>query len=108
MGNNTEHSMGTSIIACKFEGGVVLGADSRTSTGVYIANRVSSKIDHVCEKVFCCRSGSAADTQAVSDIVKNAIDQHTVTTGEAVQVPVVANIFKELCYRNKNMLSAGI
>lgn len=27
---------GTTIIAVTFEGGVVLGADSRTSTGVYL------------------------------------------------------------------------
>ena len=37
-------SMGTSIIAVTFKGGVILGADSRTSTGSYIANRVADKV----------------------------------------------------------------
>ena len=37
-------SMGTSIIAVTFNGGVILGADSRTSTGSYIANRVADKV----------------------------------------------------------------
>jgi hypothetical protein len=32
-----EHSMGTSIMAVAFDGGVVMGADSRTSTGSYVA-----------------------------------------------------------------------
>merc|ERR1711934_1041138 len=45
-------------------GGVVMGADSRTSTGSYVANRVSDKITPVCNNVAVCRSGSAADTQA--------------------------------------------
>lgn len=50
--------------------GVILGADSRTTTGSYIANRVSDKITPISDKVYCCRSGSAADTQAISDIVR--------------------------------------
>merc|ERR1711865_974153 len=68
-----EHSMGTTIMAVKYDGdggGVVMGADSRTSTGSYVANRVSDKITPVCGNVAVCRSGSAADTQALTDYVK--------------------------------------
>ena len=50
-------------------------ADSRTSTGAYIANRVSDKITAVESHIFVCRSGSAADTQAVSDYVTYFLDQ---------------------------------
>jgi 20S proteasome subunit beta 1 len=50
-------------MAVAFDGGVVLGADSRTSTGAYVANRVSDKITAVHDRVYVCRSGSAADTQ---------------------------------------------
>lgn len=58
-----EHMMGTTIMAVKYDGGVVLGADSRTSTGTYVANRVSDKLTKLHDKIYCCRSGSAADTQ---------------------------------------------
>ncbi|EDN09175.1 proteasome component PRE3 precursor [Histoplasma mississippiense (nom. inval.)] len=51
------------------EDGVILGADSRTTTGAYIANRVTDKLTQVHDTIWCCRSGSAADTQAVADIV---------------------------------------
>lgn len=37
-------SIQTTIMAASFDGGVVLGADSRTSTGSYVANRVTDKI----------------------------------------------------------------
>lgn len=37
-------SMGTSIMAVTYNGGVILGADSRTSTGTYIANRTADKV----------------------------------------------------------------
>lgn len=35
----------------------------------YIANRVTDKLTKITDKIYCCRSGSAADTQAVADIV---------------------------------------
>ncbi len=68
-------------MAVTFDGGVVMGADSRTSTGSYVANRVADKIvplykDHI----WCCRSGSAADTQAVADMVSYYMDSHRLVT----------------------------
>lgn len=53
-------------MAVAFNGGVVIGADSRTTTGSYIANRVTDKLTYLHERVYCCRSGSAADTQVRS------------------------------------------
>jgi hypothetical protein len=58
---------GTTIVACAFDGGVVLGADGRVSTGNYISNRASNKIMPLTEHCYLLRSGSAADTQAVGD-----------------------------------------
>ena len=63
---------GTTIVACAYDGGVVLGADSRVSTGTYISNRASDKITPLCDSVYLLRSGSAADTQAVSDYGERA------------------------------------
>ena len=58
---------GTTIVAVSFDGGVVLGADSRVSTGNYISNRASDKITCLADNVYMLRSGSAADTQAIAD-----------------------------------------
>lgn len=33
------------------------------------ANRVTDKLTYVHDRIYCCRSGSAADTQAVADYV---------------------------------------
>jgi 20S proteasome subunit beta 1 len=73
---NRPVSLGTSIMAVEYDGGVVLGADSRTTTGSYIANRVTDKITPVHDRIYCCRSGSAADTQAISDYVKFYLEMH--------------------------------
>ena len=58
---------GTTIVAVSYAGGVVIGADSRVSTGTYVSNRASDKITALCDNVYLLRSGSAADTQAVAD-----------------------------------------
>lgn len=76
--------------------------------GVYISNRVSDKITGVDERIFVCRSGSAADTQAVSDYVTHYLNQHRMQYGQPPKVESAANVFNQLCYQNKNMLTAGI
>merc|ERR1719152_71741 len=100
--------LGTSIMAVAYDGGVVIGADSRVSTGVYISNRASDKVTAVDDRIYVCRSGSAADTQAVSDYVTYFLDSHKMEYGKAPKVETAANLFRELCYNNKNMLMAGI
>ena len=70
-------------MAVQFDGGVILGADSRTTTGSYIANRVTDKLTPLFENpqgggaIYCCRSGSAADTQALADIVRYYMNYFT-------------------------------
>jgi len=103
-----EHMMGTSIIAVEYEGGVVIGADSRTSTGSYIANRVSDKLTKLCDYVYCCRSGSAADTQAVADIVSTYLSMHAIELDDQPLVETAANLARTLCYDNKDRLMAGL
>lgn len=98
----------TTIMAMTYDGGVVMGADSRTSTGSYVANRVSDKLTAVHERIYCCRSGSAADTQAVSDVVRYYLDVHAMEIGHAPLVKTAAALFQELCYNNKERLQASI
>jgi 20S proteasome subunit beta 1 len=76
--------------------------------GVYVSNRVSDKITGVDERIYVCRSGSAADTQAVSDYVTHYLNQHRMQYGQPPKVESAANIFNQLCYHNKNALTAGI
>lgn len=52
----------TTLIAARFEGGVVIGADSRTSQGSFVANRLTDKIAPVSQGIFLARSGSSAGT----------------------------------------------
>ncbi|VVC32648.1 Proteasome, subunit alpha/beta,Peptidase T1A, proteasome beta-subunit,Proteasome B-type [Cinara cedri] len=103
-----EVSTGTTIIAASYDGGVVIGADSRTTTGAYIANRVTDKLTKVCDNIYCCRSGSAADTQAITDIVAYYMDLTSIQMGEPPLVKAAASVFRNLIYENRHQLTAGV
>ncbi|SJM81995.1 probable Proteasome subunit beta type-1 [Zygosaccharomyces bailii] len=94
-------------MAVTFKDGVILGADSRTTMGSYVANRVTDKLTRVHDKIWCCRSGSAADTQAVADIVQYYLEMYSSQYGEP-STRTAASIFQQLCYENKDNLTAGI
>jgi len=105
---NAEVSTGTTIMACVFAGGVVVGADSRVSTGTYVSNRASDKITPLADNVFLCRSGSAADTQLVSDYVRYFAQQHSMELEGEISVKTVANLTKSINYNNKHLSAAMI
>lgn len=99
---------GTTIMAVEYDGGVVMGADTRTSTGDYVANRASRKISKVHDKIFVCRCGSAADTQALTGFVINYLNQHATELGQQPTVQTAANLFRLIAYNNKDNLLAGL
>ena len=38
---------------------------------------MTDKLTYVHDRIYCCRSGSAADTQAIADVVHMALQQVT-------------------------------
>jgi 20S proteasome subunit beta 1 len=77
-----EIDMGTTLVALKYKHGVVVGADTQTSSSTYVSNRFAHKLDSLwldpvnddtttttpqqrppISSCVICRSGSAADTQ---------------------------------------------
>lgn len=86
----------------------MLGADSRTSTGSYVANRVTDKLTPLSEKIYVCRSGSAADTQNMSRYIQWFLEQHSMELGEDPDVHTAARLAQQMSYQNKNALQAGL
>ena len=66
-----EKSLGTTIVALIYQGGVMLAADGRTSSGQYVANRVADKIWPLTSNIFALKCGSAADTQFLLQTTKS-------------------------------------
>lgn len=95
-------------MAVEFDGGVIIGADSRTSTGSYVANRVTDKLTRITDKIYCCRSGSAADTQAIADIVSYSTYFYENQNNRDAHVSEVAAEFRKFCYNYRDSIVAGI
>lgn len=47
------------------QGGVVLGADTRSTAGTRVADKNCEKIHCIAPNIFCCGAGTAADTKNV-------------------------------------------
>jgi hypothetical protein len=77
-------------------------------SGSYVANRVSDKLTPLHERIYCCRSGSAADTQALADYARRALSDFSLVKSGLPSVSSAAHIFRKMCYDNKDRLSAGI
>jgi 20S proteasome subunit beta 1 len=75
---------------------------------VFVADRAADKIDYVYDKIFCLRSGSAADTQTLSHYVRYYMNMHSIEIGKAPRVKTAANLFKNFIYEYKDRLSASI
>ncbi|KAH8248869.1 hypothetical protein KR032_003928, partial [Drosophila birchii] len=103
-------STGTTIMAVEYDGGVVIGADSRTSAAGSVINRIADKLTRLTENIYCCRSGAATDTQTIADFVRNNLKYYgcTGSTGKPVKVLKAAYEFRNCCYSNRLTMLAGI
>uniref|UniRef100_A0A3Q4I9S9 Proteasome 20S subunit beta 9a n=1 Tax=Neolamprologus brichardi TaxID=32507 RepID=A0A3Q4I9S9_NEOBR len=103
-----EVKTGTTIIAIEYDGGVVLGSDSRVSAGDSVVNRVMNKLSPLHDKIYCALSGSAADAQTIAEIVNYQLDVHSIEIGEDPQVRSAATLVKNISYKYKEELSAHL
>lgn len=101
-------STGTTIIAAECDGGVVLGADSRGSAGRYVIDRVADKLTRLTDKIYCCRSGSAADTEAIADHVSCLLKHREFSIRKPTEVHRAACEVRNYCYKNRQHMIAGI
>merc|ERR1711976_1047275 len=104
----TELSTGTTLVAMEYKDGVILAADSRTSTGTFVAVRVTDKLTPVTSHTMVCRSGSAADTQAMTDAVKDQLEWYEIEFGNPPPVHTAAHLFKNIGYEYRDQFTAGL
>ncbi|CAL8299756.1 unnamed protein product [Lota lota] len=101
-------STGTTIMAVTFDGGVIIGSDSRASMGgEFVSSKTINKLVQVHERIFCCMAGSLADAQAVLKTAKFHLNLHSVQMEGPPRVIAAASLLKKLCYQTKDELQAG-
>ncbi|XP_011800237.1 PREDICTED: proteasome subunit beta type-9 [Colobus angolensis palliatus] len=99
---------GTTIMAVEFDGGVVVGSDSRVSAGEAVVNRVFDKLSPLHQRIYCALSGSAADAQAVADMAAYQLELHGIELEEPPLVLAAANVVRNITYKYREDLSAHL
>jgi len=125
--------MGTTILAVRYNGGVVVGADTRTSVSGYVSNRYAAKLTFVLDRSIdrfavpfkksagmafrddddddfstcvICRSGSAADTQHLASVVRTDLVSRQLMYRVRGTVTNVAALLRNILINND--LSASL
>jgi len=64
---------GTTIVGVVCKDAVVLGADTRATTGPIVADKNCEKIHYMAPNMYCCGAGTAADTEAVTQLISSKL-----------------------------------
>lgn len=108
-------SMGTTLIGIRYTGGIIMASDTWTTRGTFVADRGALKINEISPSVHdfgsikVMRCGNAAHSQMIARIVRNYLTMHAMElpSGAKLNFETVLNLFKTICYNNKNNLNAS-
>ncbi|KAI6700771.1 hypothetical protein NL676_015095 [Syzygium grande] len=85
---------GTTIVGIIFQDGVILGAGTRATEGPIVCDKNCEKIHYMAPKIYCCGAGTAADTEAVTDMVGSQLQLHCYHTSRESRVVTALNLLK--------------
>ncbi|NP_001149857.1 Proteasome subunit beta type-7-A [Zea mays] len=99
---------GTTIVGLVFQDGVVLGADTRATEGPIVADKNCEKIHFMAPNIYCCGAGTAADTEAVTDMVSSQLQLHRYATGRESRVVTALTLLKSHLFKYQGHVSAAL
>ena len=98
----------TSLSFFTTQDGVVLGADTRSTSGSTVADKNCEKIHFIAPNVYCCGAGTAADTENSTGMVSSALALHRFATGRASRVATALQMLKSHLFRHQGHISAAL
>ncbi|CAI9785124.1 unnamed protein product [Fraxinus pennsylvanica] len=99
---------GTTIVGLIFKDGVILGADTRATAGPIVADKNCEKIHYMAPNIYCCGAGTAADTEAVTDMVSSQLKLHRYHTGRESKVVTALSLLKSHLFSYQGHVSAAL
>jgi len=99
---------GTTITGVCFDGGVVLGADTRSTNGETVADKNCEKIHYIAPNVYCCGAGTAADTEAVTGMIASALEHHRLATKRKSRVVTALTMLKTHLFKYQGHVGAAL
>lgn len=99
---------GTTIVGLVYPDGVILGADTRATEGPIVADKNCEKIHFMAPNIYCCGAGTAADTEAVTDMVSSHLKLHRYHTGRESRVVTALTLLKSHLFNYQGHVSAAL
>merc|ERR1719238_2550607 len=99
---------GTTIVGVVYDGGVVLGADTRATEGDTVADKNCDKIHYIADNIWCCGAGTSADTEATTALISSQLELHRMATGKALRVVTACTMLKRMLFRYQGNVSAAL
>jgi 20S proteasome subunit beta 2 len=99
---------GTTIAGIKFKDGVVLGADTRATSGEVVVEKNCEKIHYIAPNIYCCGAGTAADTQFVNLFMSSNLELQRLNSGRQTRVSSYVTSTSQLLYRYDGHLGAHL
>lgn len=99
---------GTTIAGVIYKGGVVLGADTRATSGSIVCDKNCEKIHHISKLIWCCGAGTSADTENTTNLISSQLELLRLTTGEEPRVVTAMTRLKQYLFKYQGHVSAAL
>ncbi|XP_042897876.1 proteasome subunit beta type-7 [Parasteatoda tepidariorum] len=99
---------GTTIVGMVFKDGVILGADTRATSGSIVADKNCEKIHYMAPNMYCCGAGTAADTEQVTKMIASQLELHRLATDRVVPVCVANRLLYQYLFRYQGHVGAAL
>ena len=99
-------STGTTIVGCVFEGGVVIAADTRATSGDIVADKNCEKLHRLAPKIWCAGAGTAADTEMVTQLIALNLELHALSNNRDPRVITAVTMLKQHLFKYQGNLGA--
>ncbi|CAK7563171.1 MAG: proteasome core particle subunit beta 2 [Sporothrix epigloea] len=99
-------STGTTIVGCIFDGGVVIAADTRATSGPIVADKNCEKLHYIAPQIWCAGAGTAADTEFTTAIISSQLELHALSTGRKPRVVTCMTMLKQHLFRYQGHIGA--
>jgi 20S proteasome subunit beta 2 len=105
-GNVKATSTGTTIVGCVFDGGVVIAADTRATSGPIVADKNCEKLHRLAPKIWCAGAGTAADTEMVTQLIASNLELHGLSNNREPRVITALTMLKQHLFKYQGHLGA--
>lgn len=97
---------GTTIAGVVCKDCVVLGADTRSTTGHIVADKNCEKVHYIAPNIYCCGAGTAADTESTTALIASKLALHRLTTGRQSRLCTAETMLRHYLFRYQGHIGA--